>query len=44
MQIIGRFINNKAYGVKWLISEAIVDTAVFYVYFYLHEVDEVLKV
>ena len=42
-QIVGSIVKNQASGGKWLISEAIVDTASLYIYCSGDEVDEVLK-
>ena len=41
--IVGSIVKNKAYGGKWLISEAIVDTKRVYIYCSGDYVDEVFK-
>ena len=43
-RIVGSIINNQASGGKWLLSEAILDTVRVYIYCYVGEVNEVMKV
>ena len=43
-QIVSHIVKIQAYGGKWLISEAIVDTVRIYIYFSVDDVDKVFKV